>query len=171
MCVYLWWVLQVCMWGWEADWWYRWGGCVDVCDSIGCMCVCAHAKTMGIWLWRTAVGGKSFWHEREGGHLSSSEKGRGGDGVKGKRKEGWGWGVKPPSLLLFSAFTVNLMATDHSADPTSALLQLLCLTDLSPLSQGPRKLLFRSLVQQIHTDARRRRMQRDKGFLSTCFPC
>lgn len=112
----------------------------------------------------------SDMNEREG-HLSSTEKGRGGDGVKGKRKEGRGCGVKPPSLSLFSVSTVNLMATDHSADPTSALLQLLCLTDLSPLSQGPRKLLFRSLVQQIHTDARRRRMQRDKGFLSTCFPC
>lgn len=67
MCVYLWRVLLVWMSGREADWWYRWGAWVDGCDSVGCMCVCAHAKTMGIWLWRTAVGGKSFWHEREGG--------------------------------------------------------------------------------------------------------
>lgn len=108
-------------------------------------------------------------NEREG-HLSSTEKGSGGVGVKGKRKEGRGCGVKSPSLSLSSVLTVNLMETDHSADPTSALLRLFSLTDIPPLSQGPRKLLFRSLVQQIHTDARGRRMQRDKGFLSTCFP-
>lgn len=62
MCAYLWRVLQVCVWGQEANWWYRWGGWVD-----GCMCVCAYAKTMAMWLEDCGGGGKSFWHEREGG--------------------------------------------------------------------------------------------------------
>lgn len=89
--------------------------------------------------------------------------------LKAREKEGGGCGVKSPSFAVSSVPTVNFMATDHSADPASASLWLVSLTN-SPPSRGPRKLLFRSLVQQIHTDARRRRRQRDKGFLSTCFP-
>lgn len=130
------------------------------------MCTCIDNRHLTL---EDLGGARAFDMNERKGHLSSTEKGSGGVGVKGKRKEGRGCGVKSPSLSLSSVLTVKLMATDHSADPTSALLRLFSFTDLPPFT-GPRKLLFRSLVQQIHTDARGRRTQRDKGFLSTCFP-
>lgn len=88
---------------------------------------------------------------------------------KAGEKEGGGCGGKSPSFSLSSVPTVNFMATDHSVD-TRFSLAFAVLSHKLPPSRGPRKLLFRSLVQQIHTDARGRRRQRDKGFLSTCFP-
>lgn len=72
------------------------------------------------------------------------------------------------TLAVFCSLTVNLMVTDHSVKSTFASPWLFSLTNCSPLPQGPRKLLFRSLVQQIHTDARGRRTGKERGFLSTC---
>lgn len=86
---------------------------------------------------RLGWGASAFdMNEREG-HLSSTERGSQGVGIKGKRKEGEGCGVKAPSFSLSSVLTVNLMATDHSADSTSALfLLLLSLSQTYPPFHG-----------------------------------
>lgn len=105
--------------------------------------------------------GRVIYHLQKGVHRGLE--------FKAGEKEGGGCGGKSPSFSLSSVPTVSFMATDHSADARFSLALAVLSHKLLP-SRGPRKLLFRSLVQQIHTDARGRRRQRDKGFLSTCFP-
>ncbi len=63
-------------------------------------------------------------NEREG-HLSSKEKGLGGVGGKGKRKERRGCGVKSPSLSLSSVLSLStswqLTTQRTPLQPTAAL--------------------------------------------------
>lgn len=52
------------------------------------MCICAHAWTAGMGLWRAEMGTRGFIVNETEGHLSSTERSSQGVGVKGKRKGG-----------------------------------------------------------------------------------
>lgn len=76
---------------------------------------------------------------------------------KARERKGRGCEVKSPSLSPFSVLSLSTswrLTTQRT--PLQPCFRLFSLTDCSPLPQGPRKLLFRSLVQQIHTDAQER---------------
>lgn len=93
---------------WRRDW-------VDdyVCDAGG--------------LW----GARALDVNKSEGHLSSPEKGWEGVIAKAEEKR-----VKSSSFSLSSVLTINRVATDHSADSTSALPGLFS-TKLSPLQMRP----------------------------------
>lgn len=128
-----------------------------ICEHM-CICTCVKNKHVTLEVWR---GQKLLTCRRRDSHLSFRKRGVGGERLPGQVSI---------TLAVYCSLTVNLTATDHSAESTSGSPRLFCLTGCTLLTLGPRKLLFHSLVQQIHTDALGRRAQREKGFPSTCPP-
>lgn len=133
-------------------WWGDWvDGCV--CDAGG------------------LLGARALDVNESEGHLSSPEESRVGKGLLLRQKKR-GRRLQGQVSIILAVFCSHHQPRGNwpFGRPHFSLARAVLHQIISPSDEAPRKLLFRSLVQQIHTDARRRRTQGHKGFSEHMLP-